>query len=919
MKRALLIFTAFISAAVTSLAQVTDITVETFYTDDGTVAGYPAGHTTYRVYANTTSATDRVAVVFGGDISPLVLNVSGSGVWNLGSAVAGDNYPCSIYAIQPLAEYDSYVTVGYSCDDDGGLPGVYKLEDSTQPWQSVFQTAPYGGNNVLMSTPVGGTWFLTTDNNHGDAGADNKVLLAQITTDGDVCGIFNLTVFPDYSGAGSNSIDQTGLQFGNIDCGTPGCTDDTALNFDADADFDNGLCLYECSLDFDVVVSQAPTCASNNDGWIYFSGMGNQSYIEYSIDGVIVDLEADTIFGLSNGTHVISMSDTRFDNESLNPGGIYGDCVVSQDVIFNTEALFLTASAVTGITCHNANDGCVDTDIANYGGGTGELTFMIYTNAGTPVLDGSGDTLMLEEPSYCGLAGGTYHFMVMDENGCTFNGPNFVIVNPGQLTLFEGAESAASCFNSPDATQVITWGGGVGDVDFSLDADDDTYEIEGNPSNAVISGILPGSHTLYAVDANGCTASFTFTVAGGPAIVTTPTITEPLCNGDDNGMIELSATGGTGTKTFSFDGIDFSSENTLDNLSAGTVTVYVMDANDCVDTLDVEVTEPEMLMATVTVEDISCNGDGDGNVLVNATGGTEAYVFSLDGITYVPSPSFTGLGAGDYDVYVQDANNCQFEILDAGTIIEPEVLGATASATDVLCNGDSNGEIEVNVTGGTAGYMFSTGGAPSSDNPITGLDADSYVVTVTDAHGCEVVLPALDVNEPAELTISGLVANPIDENAGGNDPYNVNGGTSPYSYEWTDADDNVISTTQNLPSFTTAADAGTYNLTVTDDNGCSVTQSIIVNGIGELGQEYFITLYPNPTTGAFLINIAGMKGEKMSYNVVDANGRIVLAKELGNVNGTRTESVDMSGAAAGLYNVQFNIGTQVHSLRLMKN
>jgi len=115
MKRALLLFAALLGTTVASLGQVTNISVETFYTDNGSVAGYPAGHTTYRIYANTTNANDRVVVVSGNDVNPLVLNVSGSGIWNYNPGGSlGDDVNCTIYAIQPLAQYESYMTIGYT-------------------------------------------------------------------------------------------------------------------------------------------------------------------------------------------------------------------------------------------------------------------------------------------------------------------------------------------------------------------------------------------------------------------------------------------------------------------------------------------------------------------------------------------------------------------------------------------------------------------------------------------------------------------------------------------------------------------------------------------------------------------------------------------------------------------------------------
>lgn len=923
MKRSLLILTAIIGTTILSLAQVTSISVETFYTDNGSVAGYPADHTTYRIYANTTSSTDRVAVVSGDANSPLVLNVTGQGIWNHPNGfTVGDLSNCGIFSVIPALEYDSYVSVGYTCDDDGSFQGMYLLEDSNQPWQNqLFNTSPYGAGSVVVNSVVGATWFVLTDNVHSLGGASNKVLLAQITTDGDICGIFNLQVFPNYAGPGSPYVLQNGLQFGNIDCGTPGCTDAAALNFNAAADFDNGLCIFPCALTFNNVITQNPTCANLTNGSIQFAGTGNQSIVQHALNATnlgLAGVNGVTQNGLGNGSYTLSIHDTRFDNPNLNPGNIYGTCTITQSVTLNTPTLFMTSSTATNVTCSGAADGCVSTVAENFGGGTGDLSFKIYNNANVAVQDGSGNDLVLTTPNYCGLGGGTFHFVVTDANGCTATGSNFSITNPGVLALFEGAELAASCFNSPDATQVLTWGGGTGDVDFSLVVDG-PYDIEGNPSNIVLSNLTPGTHMIYAQDINGCTTSLTFSVAGGPAITVNPSVTMPSCNGHDDGSIAIMAGGGTGTLMFSFDCTTFSATASMAGLPAGTYTVCVQDANNCLATQDVVVGQPDVLEATFTSSDISCFGLTDGSITVSPSGGTMPYAFSTDDINYTPSPVISGLITGAYDVHLSDGNGCHMMFASAITIVEPAVLASAAAGTNALCNGDCNGQLLMTTTGGTPGFTYSVNNGPGATiNPITGLCPGSYTVSVSDSHGCTTTTAAVVIAEPGALTINGLVANPIDEDPGGNDPYTVTGGTAPYGYSWMNSNNVVVSTSENLPSLTGAND-GSYTVTVTDDNGCVTSQSILVNEVGELGHEYSISLYPNPNDGVFVINIVGLKGEKMNYSVIDANGRIAIAKELGNVNGTRIESIDMQDAAAGIYHVQFMMGNEMHSMRFIKN
>jgi len=916
MNRALLMFAAFLGTTVASLAQVTSITVETFYVGGAapSVAGYPAGHTTYRIYANTTNANDRVVVVKGDDDAPLVLNVGGAGIWNHPQGgTLGDQLNCGLFTLIPSLQYDSYMTVGYTCDSDGGGAQAYQAEDVVNnPWQNqLFGTAPYGAGSAVVNSAVGGTWFVLPNNAISAGGANNKVLLAQITTDGNICGTFNLQVFPNYSGTNSAYIIQNNLSFGSGNCGTPGCTDPTATNFDPAAGYDNGLCLYPCNLSL-AVNQTAPTCASGTNGSIEVTATGNQSFVNYTFNNQNYGLDQDgaqTFSSLGNGSYTVVVRDTRFDNPLFNPGGIA--CQVTQTITLATAPLTMGASTVTNPLCASTNDGCASTDAANYGGGTGTLTFSLSDINGTLVQNG------LSTPAFCGLGDGTYRFTATDANGCTATGPNFIIDAPGNLSLFNTNGTTTSCFDSADAIAVFTWAGGTGDVDFSL-ADDGIYEIEGNPANVILNNLAGGVITLYAADINGCTASVNYTVPTPAEIVITPTITSPSCHGDANGTIEITAAGGTGAISYSFDGVTYSNNTMLSGLAAGNYTAYAVDASNCSTLLPIEVVEPAVLSATVDVNNISCNGQVDGSIVVTAVGGTAPYAYGTSTSNYTPSSVLGGLAAGSYDVYVADVNGCAYSITNAGTIVEPAALSASGSAINVTCNAACNGQIEVATVGGTAPFTYiANNGVPTSNNPISGLCPGDYNVEVSDANGCSVVVGPYTISEPTAISIDGLAANSIDEDAGGNTAYTVSGGTAPYTYDWT-GPNGFSSTGADLPALTQASNVGAYQLTVTDANGCTATQTITITGVSELGSVYAIALYPNPNNGQFVLNIQGLNGERVVYTIVDQAGRVVFAKELGSVGGNRVENIDLTDVAAGFYNVQFQIGSNVETLRFIK-
>jgi hypothetical protein len=922
MKRALLFFAVCLGAFTGSQAQVTSITVEEFYTDNGSVVNYPTGHTTYRIYANTTSATDRITTVSGNSDNPLSMTVSGSGIWNFSSGGStGDALPCIIYASQPLAEYDSYMTVGVSCNDDGAANPIFKAEDSSQPWQNqAFNTAPYGNGDFVVNTPVGGTWFVLPDNPNSQAGSDLKVLLAQITTDGDICGTFNLQVFPNYTGAGSVPV-YGSYQFSSNPGCVPGCTDLTALNYNAGATYDNGLCLFECALDVNATITTLPTCADSENGVISVTASGAQAFYDFFLNGSSQGLSSDgteVYSGLGGGDFTITVRDTRFDNELANPGGV--TCEATQVVSIDVTPVVLSGSVGSAIECAGENNGSVSTDAANYGGGTGSLSFALFNNNGTAVLDGNNDPVVVSTPNYNGLTGGTYYFVATDASGCTAQGNNFTIASPLAITMEASAAGLGDCYNSTDVTKIVAWFGGTGDVDFSL-VNDGTYLIEGTASTVVLNNLSVGTQTIYAQDENGCTAEYTFEVLGAPAIVINAAIDAPSCNGDTDGSVTVTSTGGTGVIQYSFDGGALSTENVVSGLGNATIIVMAEDANGCQTTETIEVSEPEVLGASASVNNISCNGLTDGSISVEVIGGTFPFTYALNAAPTPAdaSPIFNGLAAGSYTVNVIDANGCTYVAGSAETVVEPSVLQATASVSDVNCFGDASGVIEVNATGGTGSYSYSVnGGALSTTNSIGNLTAGAYEVTVYDANQCTSVVSNLSIDQPASaVTINGLTANPIDEDAGGSSAYTVTGGTAPYTFSWS-GPGGFTSTSQDLSGLNTAAQAGNYVLTVTDGNGCSTTQTITVTGLNEVNREYNISLYPNPNNGQFMLSMEGLAGETMSYTIMDNSGRVVVAKDLGNVSATRIESIDMAGSAAGIYQVRLMVGADMHSIRFVK-
>jgi gliding motility-associated-like protein len=248
----------------------------------------------------------------------------------------------------------------------------------------------------------------------------------------------------------------------------------------------------------------------------------------------------------------------------------------------------------------------------------------------------------------------------------------------------------------------------------------------------------------------------------------------------------------------------------------------VTDANGCITTATITITQPPLLTATQSQTNVLCNGACNGTASVVASGGTPAY-------SYLWAPSggntanATGLCAGSYSCTITDSKGCTVQ--KTFTITQPPVLTATTTQVNILCNGGNNGSTTVTASGGTTPYTYSWNTTPSqTTTTATGLTAGSYVITVTDANGCTVAV-TVTITQPVALTLTTSFTQSTCGQPNGSATVTASGGTTPYSYSWNTSPVQTTSTATGLA-------AGSYVITVTDANGCTATATVNVPNAG---------------------------------------------------------------------------------------
>lgn len=249
-----------------------------------------------------------------------------------------------------------------------------------------------------------------------------------------------------------------------------------------------------------------------------------------------------------------------------------------------------------------------------------------------------------------------------------------------------------------------------------------------------------------------------------------------------------------------------------------TVTLYAVDSIGICgwsDTATIVITVGAPPTLTSAGTNILCNG-GVGSATVTATGGMSPLTYNWNP-TGQNTPVATGLSAGTYTVTVSDALGCSS--VSTITITQPPPITLNTTTQGASC-GIPNGSATVTAGGGTPGYTYAwSNGATSST--ATGLGAGTYTVTVTDANGCSQTTTA-NVITSSGPTIATSAINNVSCNGGNNGSASATpfGGTPPYTYQWTP--------TNQTNQTATGLAAGTYTVTVTDVNNCTVTGIVTI-------------------------------------------------------------------------------------------
>ena len=527
------------------------------------------------------------------------------------------------------------------------------------------------------------------------------------------------------------------------------------------------------------------------------------------------------------------------------------NCHIDNTVAVTVNSLPSLAATPDAPSCNGGNNGSI-TLVASGGSGS-DYEFKLGTGSYD---DGTGTNH--ENYTISDLTAATdYAVTVKDGNGCEYTLSDIVVTEPTAIT-FNIMDDTALCNGASIKIGISTIAGGTVAGDYTIawtanTANDVANMATTNTDSVVITPTATTTYTATVTDDHSCSESHTVsvTVRANPTLTATPGNNPVLCNGG-NTNVTLSATGGTGSYTYTMDDwANSQTTTTYSSLTAGNYTFRVRDAKGCTGFDNLSITEPAAIAFSPRASITSiCNGGSTTlDTTAMPTGGTGAYTYNwtadnanagLPGTTNVGEITVTPTATTVYTLTVSDANTCSHsETITINVGSNPSL--AIAEQTNVNCFGATTGAATLVATGGSGdNYQFKFGTADYADGTgshhdtiiYTSLSAATTTITVKDGDGCTSTQDLTITQPSAALAISAISATPSTICLGATSTLasTVEGGTSPYNYAWTTSNDpaaGLSSATATSPTATpTAYGSITYTLTITDDKGCTETDDI---------------------------------------------------------------------------------------------
>jgi hypothetical protein len=539
------------------------------------------------------------------------------------------------------------------------------------------------------------------------------------------------------------------------------------------------------------------TCPGDSTGGFTVIAKGGTPAYTYSIGD---NFQSSNVFdSIPAGTYIVTVKDGS-------------NCEETDTFTLGGADLLVTETSGTNILdCNGDSDGVIH---LNTTGGAGEYLYIF-----------NGDTTQVD--SFTNLGSGTYTIITLDTNACQ-DIDTVVIAQPQELVASIDNQSTTICVNATDGYVNVSSQGGTGPY---------FYTLNGETNNTgMFINLESGTFSMDIMDNNGCSDNIDFSIETSPEIISSAIATNPLCYEEASGSISVEASGGSGTLSYQLNLGNASSNNEFTGLSSGTYTVNTIDQVGCIFSQDVVLQDPPQISHTEVVHVDSCGLIEDWNIELTINGGVPPYSVSYENITTdLPSGenTYVGMGSGieNQELIIEDNNGCIY-------ILSPEIPSyqrldmAILDITEASCDGSITGSVQVELSGGTAPYVYELMGTENGDGYFEGLLAGTYELLGTDANNCQFLL-----SFSVPTNANGFQLNTIEVNQvscfGQNDGRvitSIAGGVGPYQY--------VLNGDVNDNGVFEGLSPGNYEVFVTDlGSDCTLSTQFKITEPTELNAE----------------------------------------------------------------------------------